>query len=473
MTGFTARILAGGRFNVFGIIAWLAPWLGGIAALEAVLFVVVSGYLKGPDSRLKLIQWLKSDRGTRLYERYVGGALRRVDRWLTPEDATNNPRPTDGEPFKQLDWLTDPHAPTRQEALRVGRDAFGWPVWDFALRLAVAYPFLFLFLQWGLSGSDGKLGPWIVLPASENTFQHGVTICGIVLLFALIIFRQWASANQRLRWVTVADWLFVAFAFAVAVVALLFTIIRLGADGRVSYAGFSIALLLVLFAIATIPLSDTARAWLVFLGVLPIANACFDYLSFGITRTLIRWGVATRNRLTIIYGLADLLAAFLLFTGLGCFTIAILAGMNSVAPEPLIDIQSTLQDIDVNRRNYWWLYLSFFSTLLPTFAHFALSTLCLIAYVPSTWRRGIRAMLCDKRHGGRREAFGPMLIALIGAFAIVGPILLTVGVGWLILSLFPSIGTAYLWFFAIFADWIGAPVDPVQVWPEYYKAIDV
>ncbi len=82
-----------------------------------------------------------------------------LDRALTPENVEDHPKPHPGKKLRMnVVWLSTPRTPNRELAEKAGRSEFGWPVFDFALKLAIAYPILFLILSWAVLGGAGKIG---------------------------------------------------------------------------------------------------------------------------------------------------------------------------------------------------------------------------------------------------------------------------------------------------------------------------
>ncbi|MEM7498447.1 MAG: hypothetical protein AAF371_10710 [Pseudomonadota bacterium] len=117
---------------------------------------------------------------------------------------------------------------------------------------------------------------------------------------------------------------------------------------------------------------DDASSVVAFYAVLPLCNAAFDFLSVGVTRYALRHALEA-PRLTWVIALLDLLAAAALFLGLKITAVLLLLGFNMAAgggpTAGLVDLPTLLDDIEGNPHAYWWLYLGFMTTLLPTFFH--------------------------------------------------------------------------------------------------------
>ena len=62
--------------------------------------------------------------------------------------------------------LCDP-APDNASTPTLFRAALTWRLYDLALRLAVAYPLLLLVGQWVVTGAEGRVGSFVVLPEAD------------------------------------------------------------------------------------------------------------------------------------------------------------------------------------------------------------------------------------------------------------------------------------------------------------------
>jgi len=196
--------------------------------------------------------------------------------------------------------------------------------------------------------------------------------------------------------------------------------------------------------------------------LLPLINAAFDYLSIGLTRWLI--GIGTRHsEWAAILGLADLLAAGLAFTGLGCSLIAAAHLMNGDLPTPVVDLPGLFHDLrdPQLRADYIWVYAMIFSTLLPTLLHLMIAVWSFIHLTPRFLRRWVLTHLphVDETVNAKwGAAFG---LTLIAGWSIVLPLLAILWIGTLLYEFYPQIGGWYLWFFEWFAQSIGVPIEPV------------
>jgi len=431
-----------------------------------------------PDSRKEVLKWLKSPHGTGLYKRVVGGVMDRIDAALVPKGMLEVVSP------RRLDPVTSSKFP------------YTWTLLDFALRIAIAYPILFISVAWGLSGEAQGFGAFEIYPDEPRAVIHYGFLGGLLVILGLLCVSWYyqLSGKERLGGafqiaafafaVAVALALAFAFAgavafavafagavafvvaFAVTVVALALAFALLGALRRTDAPSFLyVYYLLSMLGLSAVVLSfapivdEGGLSLILFWIILPILNALFDFLSFGTTRLLIRWGLEGNKR-TFLYGLGDLAIALIYFTGLGFALVLTITVFNTVSQTPILDLGETLLDIRENPGSYWWLYAGFFSTLLPTFLHFGIACFSIIAWVPG--REKIAGMIEHPTHGGK-NAIGQILLSLIGTIYIAAPVLLIVGGGLAILNFYPSIGAWYLWTFVAFAKWLGVDVDPAAV----------
>ncbi|MEM8624265.1 MAG: hypothetical protein AAGG47_12175 [Pseudomonadota bacterium] len=110
-----------------------------------------------------------------------------------------------------------------------------------------------------------------------------------------------------------------------------------------------------------------------FFVVLPVLSATFDFFALGCVRYLLRHSVRTLGWAWGI-ALSGLVAAAVRVIGLKVTAVVVVVGLNAAAgagpAAGLVDLPLLLEDIEADPQVYWWLYLGFLTTLLPTFAHF-------------------------------------------------------------------------------------------------------
>ena len=135
---------------------------------------------------------------------------------------------------------------------------------------------------------------------------------------------------------------------------------------------------------------------LLFFGVLVFVNAPMDWLTLGFTRALLWRGVERRGLSPFILGLVDIgVALFLLLVqsavmifGIQLFNASAMFGVRESIDPAIIDAAVFLNLADLlagianpaTRGNpeYWWVYATLFSTLLPSWLHLLMASGCLV-----------------------------------------------------------------------------------------------
>ena len=143
--------------------------------------------------------------------------------------------------------------------------------------------------------------------------------------------------------------------------------------------GFSLCLGLVCLA-APLGLAGNA-AWveagplLLFFGLLTLINAPFDWLSLGLTRGLLRLGLARRGAWPWWLALLD---AFLATVLVGLLSAAMVLGIQAFdamairgGGQAVLPLHTLLADLQARpaEPEFWWIYALLLSTLLPSAAN--------------------------------------------------------------------------------------------------------
>ena len=366
-------------------------------AVAALAFIAVEAFGDGDDWR-RVVRLLENSPQS-LYKSLLGKVLDYFDGALTPEAVARRDPPT---------------ALSR---------AFGWRLYDRCLLLALLYPLIFVFVQWGVgeAGAPGRIGDFDVLPAEMSRFGRIATLTALALLTAYFLCQKYLMARLQsifesfgagpslseilafLVWLLGALGGAVAFAFAGA-----FTFaVALGGAGAVAGAfagavagavavmeGFErihkrrpvlAYILLIGIAVAGYAATliygdfsnDLARTTILFLGLLTLVNAQFDFLSIAATRHMLRRGLESGQ---LRHGVGDAAIGGIVFVLL-CFTataVAVLA--NRLSGDTLIDLAAVFRA----PQDHLWLFAAFLTTLLPTFLHgvLAVFSIALTAPVP-------------------------------------------------------------------------------------------
>jgi len=173
------------------------------------------------------------------------------------------------------------------------------------------------------------------------------------------------------------------------------------------------------------------------IGLLPLVNAAFDFMSIGLTRLTLRRGAQQFGSKTLIYSVVDLFGAAVLFLGLIVTTIYMAIGLNWMIDQSAFPFQagsaaclsgidstfstethisvkgllagenecsdSIINDANSEPWKFMWLILIFGSTLLPTLLHFGFA---LFALGPALLNHRVRMFVAN---WARRSAKDPFL----------------------------------------------------------------
>ena len=377
----------------------VSPLLAGVALLAVAVFWWHARALReGGPALERRLTWLRTARPFDRYRLALGSALDTLARIIGDARDPDDPRP--GKVFSvSAYWL--------------------------CAGMAVAYPLLFLVIAWALVDAPGRIGSVVVLPDDVPDWQRWMALAALggttVLMFFYI-------STRRMIWGVIAFAFAVAFAgafagagavaFAVAfagafagagVVAVAGAVAGLWLDRRTAWPSWPWALLLGLALItpglwlaladgtsAAIALTDATAAPLVlFLMLLPAANALLDWVSLGITRVLLgRIARGEEGPLgALLWALADTLIAVALLAAVTLTTVAAAALFDRLhelgGGAGFYDLSAKLAEIAADPRapQWWWIYAMLLSTLIPTAIHFAiaLGSLVVSGLLPRRW----------------------------------------------------------------------------------------
>ncbi len=168
----------------------------------------------------------------------------------------------------------------------------------------------------------------------------------------------------------------------------------------------SVGLVVIMAAIRTVPAIFFMREgtdsglYVLFVSILPMLNGLADFASCGLTRFLLRRGVAGNLMLA---GIRDALAGAALFMALGFCLIAVIHYIRPQDGQALADLEQVFADLTnpEKRDQYWWLAAMLFSTLLPTIAHVFLAVVSFFTLAPEKWRHWIAEAM---NQGGTGDA---------------------------------------------------------------------
>jgi len=155
---------------------------------------------------------------------------------------------------------------------------------------------------------------------------------------------------------------------------------------------------------------------LLFLGLLTLLNAPFDWLSLGLTRALMRRGLEREKWWPYLYAVIDALLAsaiiaFLamaMLAGVQLFDdLAVYGGGERVLP-PMVDFLDAIK-ANPAKPEYWWVYAMLFSTMLPSLINLFIAGVSLARGVP-----GVPSWLMGKvRESEAVPAYDRLLVAIV------------------------------------------------------------
>jgi len=241
---------------------------------------------------------------------------------------------------------------------------------------------------------------------------------------------------------------------------------------------FLLAMIITCFAVAAwTPLIEGAwtngsGALVLFLGLLTLINAPFDWASLGLTRALLRRGVELGGWWPYFLALADALAAAFIIVLLAvmmvigvqiCDHLAEHAGGPTARILPLDELFDGIEK-KPSAPEYWWVYALLLSTMIPSFINLMIGGASLFRGIPGLSVLLLRFMPVNKAVA----TFDRTLLALVltiqasaGAFlGIAAQTILAIGVLFYIL---PWVGIELLDTARVVAEY-DLPMRVLRLW---------
>ena len=217
-------------------------------------------------------------------------------------------------------------------------------------------------------------------------------------------------------------------------------------ENNYTYLMINIVAVIIVFSCFFLP--ESASEYHLFLIVIPLINAIFDFGSIGLTRWALRRGTRRVGLQTLGYALFDLATAVLLFVLLAVTVVLATYLFAMAAGRPLLITSgegNVFANIKENPEQYIWLYATFVSTLIPTFAHCSLS---IWSFGPAILNDSSRNWMANTietstKHFGRRWLVLNFL-SLWATAALSIPIILIVWIGGWIFADSSSLGAEFL-----------------------------
>ena len=190
----------------------------------------------------------------------------------------------------------------------------------------------------------------------------------------------------------------VIFSVAVALIAVLLGVLRLWSQRREHQLHgilllFSVILMILVCAIAPMLLSRFAY-WrivgplLLFVGLLTLLNAPFDWTSLGLTRALMRRGLELRSWCPYALALLDAVIASVVIAVL---TLTMVIGVQAFDASavrgggaPVLPLEPLFNGIAANPSapEYWWIYALLLSTMIPSLTNLVIGGTSLVRGLP-------------------------------------------------------------------------------------------
>ncbi|MFK7870661.1 MAG: hypothetical protein AB8B58_15655 [Roseobacter sp.] len=331
-------------------------------------------------------------------------------------------------------WYLTPRAVDTPDLIKICASPWSWPVMNAAMKLAVIYPLLLLLVQWAWTGVDTGIGSATILEAEARYWLRYGTIGWVALLLITGIME---SASQRQNWENAVGWLFSAGAGAAAVAGAVGYACQHG-KGRTGHVALVLTfylMLITVFAFSSPGLEDDRKSLVFALGMLPLLNAVFDYVSYGATISLITFGKDQKNLWSFAAAVADAALAYVLLVALGSVIVLTIGLINALSAVPFLDITAILDGLrdPATRGDYTWLYLTLFSTLVPTGVHFLVALFSVPTWLPIKYKDRLANWVASADTGSFGTVIGGALTACFGAASSAFIVaVLYYGGGWLI-----------------------------------------
>ncbi len=146
----------------------------------------------------------------------------------------------------------------------------------------------------------------------------------------------------------------------------------------ISFSLFCIVSVYIFEYITVTPITAHLQlSMIVIFVIIPLINAPFDWLSIGLTRYLLKFGLS-RSSLweRLLCWWADISGAMLLLVGVAAGMVCALEAVNGIGVAngmivPIVPVAATLADIssEPDAARHFWIYFALFSTLIPTLVH--------------------------------------------------------------------------------------------------------
>ncbi|MEO0810432.1 MAG: hypothetical protein AAFW82_07320, partial [Pseudomonadota bacterium] len=321
---------------------------------------------------------------------------------------------------------------------------------DFAFVAAAAAAAFLVAIVEGIFFSRRPIGRW-----GRRCLGEFAVIATVSSLTAIATQAAGLYSDSSLWWVLLLLFGYFYWFAKVTDAALEFGPSRLGRRG-LFYAAYTIAIfaLLVSLVQSASGFNQNAYTFFLFLGFLPLLNAVFDFGSLGLTRFCLRRGLRPGFLVSLKWSLIDALAAALLFAGLVLAAILLVHWVRTGDGEALADLNAIFRGIADDPHSYWWLYLTFFSTLIPTLLHLGVACFSFIALAPAPLQRALAGWVSAMDRNGFANRGARYILPLIATLAIALPFLGLYTLGLWLADYHQNIGWGFFRLALTFAGWL-------------------
>jgi hypothetical protein len=207
--------------------------------------------------------------------------------------------------------------------------------------------------------------------------------------------------------------------------------IKQGWQGRfliVFFLGTVLACLAEANMISSLKTWSTAGPMLLFLGLLTLINAPFDWASLGLTRALLRRGLELGGWWPYLLALADALLAAVIIAVLALTMVIGVQAFDGLTVhgggKPVLPLAPLFDGLAAHPEapEYWWIYALLLSTMIPSLINLVIGGTALMRAAP-----GLPSLLLQFMPAGRAVPdFNRHWLALVLTLQVVGGVILGV-----------------------------------------------
>jgi hypothetical protein len=301
------------------------------------------------------------------------------------------------------------------------------PAFDRCLLLGFVYPIAMIFIIWFVSGNIGPAEQALHLKTKPSEWQIRLAAAGAVLCLFTVSWpnfrRRWGPlvyTSTTIIWMLIAEPLVACFLVFVGfwsgiiptsfaarsrVIATMTARFRALATvprfQGVFLALFSLAMMLTCFfaanSLSQSAIWDQVGPMLLFLGLITVLNAPFDWASLGLTRALLRRGLELGRWWPYALALVDAALAAVIISALAFTMVVGVQAFDALAVhgggDRVLPLDALFKGIKANPSapEYWWVYGLLLSTMIPSLVNLVIGGTSLVRGLP-----GVPSLLLQK-----------------------------------------------------------------------------